>query len=175
MQYKCKDDQGNVDGWYLFDLGSTHGTLLNKRQILPNIYSRVHSGYVFKFGGSSRLFILQGPEEDQDPLSQIEMKPRQPHAKQSYPEDSDSSGVDSVKLITPSSNSSSGIDWGMKEDAEDDNPSSENPFAVLDEGHLNETFYLDDPKRTLRGWFEREGYELEYKVFSCFLISPHNQ
>lgn len=62
------------------------------------------------------------------------------------------------------SSSSDGVDWGMGEDAQDENPLAENPFAIMDEGLQNEDLYLDDPKKTLRGWFEREGYELEYKV-----------
>ena len=46
-------------GWYIFDLDSTHGTWINKRKVFPKKYYRIKVGYVIKFGGSSRLHILQ--------------------------------------------------------------------------------------------------------------------
>ncbi|KZS06434.1 putative Kanadaptin [Daphnia magna] len=39
--------------------------------IPPKVYCRVHTGHVFRFGVSSRLFILQGPEEDQEAISEL--------------------------------------------------------------------------------------------------------
>ena len=46
-------------GHYIFDLGSTHGTYLNKTRINPRCYYRVRVGQMIKFGGSSRLFLLE--------------------------------------------------------------------------------------------------------------------
>lgn len=45
-------------GFYLYDLGSIHGTRLNKTKIEPRCYYRVRVGQTMSFGGSSRLFIL---------------------------------------------------------------------------------------------------------------------
>lgn len=46
-------------GWYLFDLDSTHGTWINKNKVNPRTYYQLRVGYVIKFGGSSRLYVLQ--------------------------------------------------------------------------------------------------------------------
>ena len=46
-------------GHYIYDLGSTHGTFLNKTKISPRCYCRVRVGQMLKFGGSSRLFLLE--------------------------------------------------------------------------------------------------------------------
>ena len=57
------------------------------------------------------------------------------------------------------------VSWGMAEDATEDNPDnpdnpdmSKNPFSL--DGAGRENLDLEDPKKTLRGWFEREGFEL---------------
>nr|CAG4634644.1 EOG090X026V [Alona affinis] len=158
LQYKAVSDSANKEeiGWYLYDLGSTHGTVVNKKQIQSKVYSRVRVGHIFKFGVSTRLFILQGPEEDQEAESELTVTELTQLKELKKKEEA--STASQLQL-----SQSKGIDWGMGEDAqEDENPMAENPFAVIEEG--NEDLFLDDPKKTLRGWFEREGYELEYKV-----------
>ena len=46
-------------GFYLYDLNSTHGTSLNKAAVPHHKYYRVKVGHMMKFGGSSRIYILQ--------------------------------------------------------------------------------------------------------------------
>lgn len=46
-------------GLYVYDLGSTHGTFLNKNKIQPRCYYRLRVGQMVRFGGSSRMFVLE--------------------------------------------------------------------------------------------------------------------
>lgn len=60
VQYRGDTDgDRTLSGFYLYDLNSTHGTVVNKRKIKPCAYYRLKVGYVIKFGGSSRLFVIQ--------------------------------------------------------------------------------------------------------------------
>merc|ERR1719266_468689 len=69
-----------------------------------------------------------------------------------------------------------------EEDQNDpENPDmSKNPFSL--DGTSREELNLEDPKKTLRGWFEREGFELEYNcqekgyaTFTCTVDLPINE
>lgn len=46
-------------GFYIYDLGSTHGTCLNKTKVQPRCYYRVRIGQMIRLGGSSRMFVLE--------------------------------------------------------------------------------------------------------------------
>ncbi|EOY19164.1 SMAD/FHA domain-containing protein, putative isoform 2, partial [Theobroma cacao] len=48
---------------YIYDLGSKHGTFINKSQVTRRTYVDVHVGDVIQFGRSSHLYIFQGPSE----------------------------------------------------------------------------------------------------------------
>lgn len=63
IQYRSRagesESAGEDTGFYIHDLGSTHGTVVNKNKIPPKTFIRLRVGHVLKFGGSTRLFILQ--------------------------------------------------------------------------------------------------------------------
>ena len=53
---------------YIIDLGSTHGTFLNKTRLEPRIDTRLDNGYQIKFAESTRIFVVvkDEPEDDQE-------------------------------------------------------------------------------------------------------------
>ncbi|KAF6106299.1 solute carrier family 4 member 1 adaptor protein [Phyllostomus discolor] len=166
------DGDGHGPGFYLYDLGSTHGTFLNKTRIPPRTYCRVHVGHVLRFGGSTRLFLLQGPEEDQEAeseltvtqLKELRKKQQMMLEKKMLGEDSDEDeemDTTEKKGSTGGQEDEMGCTWGMGEDAVEDE-AEENPI-VLEFQQEREAFYIKDPKKALQGFFEREGEELEYE------------
>lgn len=158
-------------GFYVYDLDSTHGTFLNKARLPPRTYCRVRVGHTLRFGGSSRLFLLQGPEEDQESESELTVTQLKALRKQQQAklektmlgEDSDEDEQEEKEERRNESNQSNDMScsWGMGEDAEEDEV-EENPIAIEFQEE-QEAFYLKDPRKALQGFFDREGEELEYE------------
>ncbi|XP_051832193.1 kanadaptin isoform X1 [Antechinus flavipes] len=176
LQHRARDPAGEEDpsgpGFYLYDLGSTHGTFLNKTRVPPRTYCRVRVGHVLRFGGSTRLFILQGPEDDKEAESELTVTQLKALRKQQQMklekkmlgEDSDEEEETDATEETRNTSSQDiemGCTWGMGEDAIEDEV-EENPI-VIEFQQEREAFYIKDPKKALQGFFEREGEELEYE------------
>ncbi len=176
------------EGFYIYDLNSTHGTFVNKNRIRPNEYVKLNNDSMFKLGLSTRLYILHGPKpknfsEDlninlthdqmkkiRDKYSKIalKLKIRKELEEESRAEAEEESGQ---------------VNWGLKDELEEEMLESEdqgseiNPFSVIEE--KDESFYSDDPKKALKNFFDREGDELEYEVdelapgkFKCRIRLP---
>lgn len=66
LQYRLEKDNKNSKGFYIYDLGSTHGTFWNGNRIKPNVYVRVQGGHMLRFGCSHRKYILEAPSDDRE-------------------------------------------------------------------------------------------------------------
>lgn len=148
-------------GWYLYDLSSTHGSFVNKQRIPPRTYVRIRVGYFLKFAGSTKSFILQGSENYAEPEAELtitEMKQLRIQKQQQM----EQKRIEETKKWEEEEKRKEnlGISWGMADDADEETDLTHNPYAT---SH-SEDLFLDDPKKTLRGFFEREGHDLEYKV-----------
>ena len=53
-------DTGQV---YVYELGSTHGTFVNKQRLQSKQHVELSVGDVLRFGASTRLYCLQGPDD----------------------------------------------------------------------------------------------------------------
>ncbi|KAJ7974248.1 kanadaptin [Quillaja saponaria] len=96
---------------YLYDLGSTHGTFVNKNQVEKNIYVDLHVGDVIRFGQSSRLYIFQGPSELMPPETDLKIM-RDVRIREKILDQEAS-----LQRARLEASHSDGISWGMGEDA----------------------------------------------------------
>ena len=178
LQFKTNPSPEKPVGFYLFDLDSTHGSFHNKKKCFPKTFYRLRVGHMLKFGGSTRTVLLQGPEEDEEEesdLSVTELKAlaAEKAKKKAIEEQEKIKKLEELEDAEEERQKevlSRGISWGMEEDAVDEEKfpdMQKNPFAELAN---NEDLYIEDPKKALRNWFEREGYELEFKVSLVIII-----
>ncbi|XP_020264409.1 kanadaptin [Asparagus officinalis] len=97
---------------FLYDLGSTHGTFINKCEVKKKEYTKVHVGDVIRFGHSSRLYIFQGPSELMPPEGDLE-KLRAAKALREEMIDREAS----LARARVEASLADGVSWGMTDDA----------------------------------------------------------
>ncbi|BAT83190.1 hypothetical protein VIGAN_04030400 [Vigna angularis var. angularis] len=96
---------------YLYDLGSTHGTFLNKNQVEKNTYVDLNVGDVIRFGRSSRMFIFQGPPDLMPPETNAKLMKEVKMREAMLDREA------SVRRARQEASLAEGISWGMGEDA----------------------------------------------------------
>ncbi|CAI8030803.1 Kanadaptin [Geodia barretti] len=155
----------NEAGYYVYDLGSTHGSFLNKSKLQPRVYYRVRVGQMVRFGGSSRLFVLEvggdvgveGQEmveaEAEAEIQELRRQKEEMEARQRRREE------ERERLARE--REEMGATWGMVMDEIDRRENEEEEVTFDPE---REAYYKDDPKKALKKYFDREGLELEYEV-----------
>ncbi|CAN8275933.1 unnamed protein product [Cochlearia groenlandica] len=96
---------------YLFDLGSTHGTSINKNKVDKRVYVDLHVGDVIRFGGSTRLYIFQGPSELMPPEKDLQL------IREAKMRIEMSEREASLRRAKQQASMADGVSWGMGEDA----------------------------------------------------------
>ncbi|KAL6607021.1 hypothetical protein ACP70R_042674 [Stipagrostis hirtigluma subsp. patula] len=104
---------------FLYDLGSTHGSFINKTQIKKKFYTEIHVGDVIRFGQSSRLYIFQGPSELMPPEKDMQ-KIRDARIQQDVLD-----REASLLRAKTQAALAEGISWGMAEDAVEESAEDE--------------------------------------------------
>lgn len=156
--------------WYIVDCGSTHGTCCNKHPIEPGkLVKLIPGNNVIKFGGSSRLFTLQAAtrfEEDE--------------------EDGEGKVTSTKSEKKKETEEDTGCGWGIDEE-EATETDIDHPLAAIMAQIANKTFkgensneasYSANPQKIIQQWFDREGYDFEYKIdnlhnkFKCTVELP---
>ncbi|KHN78187.1 Uncharacterized protein Tcan_03586 [Toxocara canis] len=145
-------------GWHMYDLGSTHGTKLNKQHVPSKRYVRIRVGHVMQFGGSTRIMVLTGPSTDVEKeweYSPTEMRKLKESQKL---EEKLRKEAEKEMLAEKSNDDEGGISWGMEYD-------EEQAYAQATEGDFDEdreAAYRDDPLKALSHFFDREGFDMNF-------------
>jgi pSer/pThr/pTyr-binding forkhead associated (FHA) protein len=166
------DDSSMKEGFYLYDLSSTHGTFLNKNKIEPNKFVHVGLENCVKFGLSTRLYILHGPKPkyNSDDLNFNLTHEQMKKIKEKHDRIAMKLRVQK-ELEEEERNEADGeVNWGMNDMKNHEDESVDRDASEIKLGkeeaieESDESFYINDPSKALRNFFEREGEELEYDV-----------
>lgn len=98
---------------HIFDNRSANGTFVNKQRLRPQSYHKLNVGDIIKFGESTRLNVLKGPEQAIDEESEIEKLSQLRRAMKE-------------KAARQAESEDFGVTWGIQDDAVD-------PYADDDE------------------------------------------
>ena len=186
LQYSNgEDDKDFPEGFYVYDLATTHSTFINKTRLEPNKYIRFNIESMVKFGLSTRMYILHGPKSKNnaddlninlthEQMRKIKEKYNQLSLKLKIRQE-----IEEEDQLEEQSKKSA--NWGMSEIEDESQTETDenavNPFAVIEEE--DESFYSNDPRKALKHFFEREAEELIYDVdeigvgkFKCIIQLP---
>lgn len=174
LQYSKGDiDSSYPKGFYLYDLNSTHGTIVNKKRIEARKYVKLNEGSVIKIGGSTRLYIYHAPEETTSEDLNINVTHEQmKKIKEKYDRISNKikiqKGMEEIEAAEKEDSDENGIDWGMGnlDDEEEEGKISADALQLMANQSYNdrdESYYSSDPRKALKVFFDREGEELFYE------------
>ena len=104
------------DEAYAYDAGSAHGTLLNKRRLKPRVHAPLRVGDQLRFGQSSRVYVLTGPQAllPEEGLSKAERQQlRALEAAAAAADDAAMRAMALVKARAAAGGGDAGVSWGQ--------------------------------------------------------------
>lgn len=103
------------EGFYVYDLGSTHGTFINKTKIQTRCYYRLRLGQMVKFGGSSRLFLLETGSSSQEEVEEAAEEEIREIVQQKEAMMKRKADLEARRSLAEKESEDMGVMWGMGE------------------------------------------------------------
>jgi hypothetical protein len=104
------------DEAFAYDAGSAHGTFLNKRRLKPRVHAPLRVGDQLRFGQSSRVYVLTGPQAllPEEGLSKAERQQlRSLEAAAAAADDAAMRAMALVKARAAAGGGDGGVSWGQ--------------------------------------------------------------
>eukprot|EP00117_Sycon_ciliatum_P039138 scpid59854/ scgid28970/ Kanadaptin; Human lung cancer oncogene 3 protein; Kidney anion exchanger adapter protein; Solute carrier family 4 anion exchanger member 1 adapter protein len=182
-----EDEDQESDGrdeFYVYDLGSSNNTMVNKEKLKPKTYYRVRLGHQLRFGFSTRLYVLVAGQPDttaamieadaaEEERQVLEERLRKARGFASDVNESSGGDQDTARSqkksgkIIKHHDDPNAISWGFQEDdVEEEAIMEERPdFEALLSARQGKAQYFEkDPKKALETFFEREGMDMEFET-----------
>lgn len=97
---------------HIYDNRSANGTFVNKQRLRPQTYHKLSVGDIIKFGESTRINVLKGPESATDDKSDIEQLSQLRRAMK-------------ARAARQEESKDSGVTWGIQDDPDEPNGSDD--------------------------------------------------
>ncbi|KAJ3064827.1 hypothetical protein HDU98_011814, partial [Podochytrium sp. JEL0797] len=157
--------QSSATQLFLFDLGSAHGTFVNKQRVAARMHVRVREGDLVRFGASSRFFVVVGGPVGEEEVVEEEEVRRQKQRKVA--------GKVNLEKVEEKEFE---VSWGFAEDASEEEGRGVGPGGASgrmeeeDEDALElngfvadpDAYYYKDSKKALKTWCDSRNVELVY-------------
>lgn len=154
---------GPDDSVLLYDLGSAHGTFINKIRAPARTYVELHEADQVRFGASTRVFVLQGRTRQRENADVRESNERLELSERET--DHAAARPRAARPVTTAEQLHE-VTWGFDEDAAEDGVPKAGEPDEDDTGDVQvdqNAYYVKDPRKALRVWLDARGLELEFE------------
>ena len=170
------DETTERDEFFVYDMGSSNNTFVNKEKLQPKTFYRVRLGHQLRFGFSTRIYVLVAGQQDttaalieadaaEEEREVLELRLRKAREFGADTQDAEVKSSKSISgHIVKHKDDPNAISWGFQEDdVEEEAVMEERPdFEALINARNGKAQYFEkDPKKALENFFDREGLDME--------------